>query len=1079
MSLNTMTGFAQTITLSGNVQEKSGEPIIGASIVEKGTTNGNVTDIDGNFSLKVNSNATIVVSYMGMLTQEIKVAGRSSISVVMEDNVVALSDVVVIGYGVQKRRDLTGSVASVTSNDINAVPVSNVSQALQGKLPGVNVTSMDGRPDASVKIRVRGGGSITQSNDPLFVVDGFPVSNINDIPADQIESIDVLKDASSTAIYGARGANGVILVTTKSGKSGKVNITYNGYVQLMQPTKKTKVLDSYEYVLANWEYDYLLNSNNGDTWARAMGLGKYSNWTDGNVTINNPGGIESYRNMDSRDVEGDIINDSFSHSHNLSISGGGEKTKYNISFNYIDNEGIKIYSWFRRANVLAKISQDISKTLKLDVNARYVDRTGFGDESYRSGAGSLITRSIRYIPVTALGDVSDANTGLGMYQLYVGEKYDPENLIYDVYNKRNYKSLFGNAALTWEIIKDLRFRTEIGYTESWIENYTYQGSLYRDAILGQKGSSGQIDRNTANEYRFVNTLSYTIPGLGEKQNLDAMIGQELSASEGVNSRMAAQGYPSTFDADKVYAMFNQYDPTMSLTINNSQKYPERMLSYFGRVNYSLLDRYLLTATLRADGSSIFPSDNQWGYFPAAAIGWRLSDEAFIKDLTWIDNLKVRLSYGEVGNNRIDPGLWGFNWQAVSDNRYKYPVDGILQPGYEPASTSMPNKGLKWETTITRNIGLDYSFINGRIFGAVDFYRNTTKDLLLRNNIPGYTGYTNIMENVGSVRNQGLEFSVGGDIIRKKDLRITANFNINFNKNKIVELSDDSKSVYYSTQWGSTMTVPLEYMFQEGSPIGLIRGYVHDGFYTTDDFNYTNGKYVLKEGVADNSSIIGGPPAGPYPGQIKFKKMGGTGSKLTEVDDVVEIGDTNPIHTGGFNLSGQYKGFDALFAFNWSYGNDVFNADKMVNSYGAKTPYRNWLEGFENRYRLFDVRNGELVRITDPTELAELNKNATTYYPYHEIPVTTSEAIEDGSFLRLNNITIGYTLPESLTRKIAIQKLRVYATVYNVYVWTNYSGYDPEVDTGSNISGAQYPMPGLDFGSYPKSRTYTLGINLNF
>lgn len=1077
--------YAQDRIIKGLViSGTDNEPLIGVTVKAKGFGTGVITDIDGNYSITVPANAkTLVATYVGMRETEVVITGPV-VNITMQDNQTELDEVVVIGYGVQKRRDLTGAITSVKGEDLVASPVSNVAQALQGKMSGVNVTTMDGRPDAEMKIRVRGGTSITQNNDPLYIVDGFTVGSIADIPGDQIASIDVLKDASSTAIYGARGANGVVLITTKSPKSGRLTITYDGYAQFKRPTKRQKMLDPYDYVVANWEYDYLLKANNGETWARAMGIGNYSNWTEGSITINNPQGIDAYKNISSSNPEKSIIDNAFSQSHNVSINGGTDKTKYNLSFNYLSDEGIKMASSFKRMNVMAKLSQEIVKNLKFDFDARYSRRTAFGDEGYRNSVGSNINRSVRYIAFTPLGDVSDANSKLNMDNKYISPDYKPSNLIADVYNKRVNENLRANVALTWDIISGLTYRTEFSMNQNKSNKNYFEGHKYR-ASIDASDAKASVDNSESYGYRYVNTLNYNIKGLGEKHDLNVMIGQELLAS-GLGSKrtsVTVQGFSEAYDAKKALAMLNQYKregSSVEPQIYTYQGAPTKLASFFGRVNYSLLDKYLITATLRADGSSRFARGNRWGYFPAAAVAWRLSDEEFMASTKgWLDNLKVRLSLGQVGNDNIDAsGLIEQYFTPITDNKYLYSEKGVLRPGYGLASDLMPNEKLKWETTVTRNFGLDYSFGNGRLYGGIELYLNTTKDLLMTANLPGYTGYVRRMENVGEVENRGIELSIGSEILKAKDYSLSVNFNIGFNKNEITKLNNEYK---YTSGWGSSSTKPDEYILRQGKPIGIIRGYVHDGFYTTDDFNYnpTTKKYTLKPGVADNSKIIGGLPSGAYPGQIKYKKMSGSGDLINEKEDVVEIGDTNPLHTGGFNISGTYKNFDLFVGFNWSYGNDIVNVNKMVSSYGGKTPYRNWDKSFKDRYRIFDIQGGQLVRITDPEQLKALNKNAKTYMPYHEQPVLTSEAIEDGSFLRLNNITLGYTFPKSLTKKFSVEKLRIYTTIYNVYVWTDYSGYDPEVDTGSNMRSTTLPMPGLDFGSYPKARTFTFGVNLSF
>lgn len=1077
--------IAQNKVITGTVTSiEDNEPLIGVTVKAKGVGTGVITDLDGKYTITVPEKTKILIAtFVGMREAEVSITGPV-VNIQMQEKLNVLEEVVVIGYGAQKRKDLTGAVNSLKGEDLAVTPVSNVAQALQGKMSGVNVTTMDGRPDAEMKIRVRGGTSITQSNDPLYIVDGFTVSSIADVPADQIASIDVLKDASSTAIYGARGANGVVIITTKSPKAGRFTISYDGYVQFKNPTKRQKMLDPYDYVTANWEYDYLLKANNGDTWARAMGIGNYSDWTDGTITIKNPQGIDAYKNIKSTNPEKSIIDDAFTQSHNVGINGGNDKTKYNLSFNYLNDEGLKAASNFKRFNVMAKLSQEIVRNLKFDFDARYSRRTAFGDEGYRNGVGSNITRSVRYIPFTPLGDVSDANTKLNMDNKYINPDYSPAKLVADVYNKRVNENLRANVALTWNIISDLIYRTEFSMDQKKSDKYFFEGQTYR-ASIDASDARASIDKTESYGYRFVNTLNYKIKGLGPKHDLNVMAGQEILASD-IGSRrtsVTVQGFSEAYDAKKALAMFNQYKKegsNIEPQIYTYEAAPVKLASFFGRVNYTLLSKYLLTATLRTDGSSRFARGNRWGYFPAAALAWRLSEENFMQSTrSWLDNLKLRLSLGQVGNDNIDAsGLIEQYYTPITDNRYLYSEKGVLRPGYGFASDLMPNDKLKWETTITRNIGIDYSFMNGRISGALEMYMNTTKDLLMTASLPGYTGYVRRMENVGEVENRGIELSLNGDILRGKDYSLSANFNISFNKNKITKLNNQYK---YTSGWGSSSTKPNEYILRQGKSIGIIRGYVYDGFYTTEDFNYnsTTKKYTLKPGVADNSKIIGGLPAGAYPGQIKFKKVSGSGDRINETEDVAEIGDTNPLHTGGFNLSGTYKNFDIFIGFNWSYGNDVVNVNKMLSSYGGKTPYRNWDNKFKDRYRIFDVREGQLVRITDPEQLKALNKNAKTYMPYHEQPVLTSEAIEDGSFLRLNNITIGYTLPKSLTKKFSVERLRVYTTIYNVYVWTNYTGYDPEVDTGSNIHSTTLPMPGLDFGSYPKARTFTLGINVSF
>ena len=1065
--------FAQ-IKVTGTVIDASKQPIVGANVVVKGTTIGTMTDINGKYTLDVPSaSSTITISFIGYVARDFIVGNNNVIDATLESEARSLEEVVVVGYGTQKRANLTGTVATVGGAELVDYPVASAGIALQGKIPGVSITSIDGRPNATINIRVRGGGSVTQSNDPLFIVDGFPVSNINNIPASQIEDISVLKDASSAAIYGARGANGVVIITTKSPKAGKLNISYDGSFQVKKLSKYLEFLDGYDFVLANWEFGTLMSY--GDAWEMAYGLGtKYSSL--------NPGGINAYKTAEYRDMQKDLLQTAYTWNHSLNLSGGNENSKFSLSFDNIDDQGIKIMSWYKRNVIIGKFQQKLAKGLILDVAAHVTSSSTFGSEGSSSYSGSSLTSGMRFTPVTPLGDISGANSQIGMYETWVRPNFDPLLTIKDVYSLSTSQSYRGTADLAWTIIDGLTLRTEYDYSLSYGKSYNFTGPIAKNTV-GAEGGDASVGKSNGQSYRWVNTLNYALKFLPMAHQMDVMLGQEVTNSESESTSISGTKYPISFDYKKAFAMMNQYGNQTEIRLNNSYGVPDRMLSYFGRINYGFRDRYLMTFTLRADGSSNFAPTHRWGYFPAISVGWRISEESFMKGISAINNLKLRLSYGEAGNDRISSGLWKSEWSA-SSNGYSY-LD-IGNSYYVPASSQMTNPDLKWETTITRDIGLDFSLLKDRIHGTVDGYWNTTKDLLMLIQIPGYTGYTTQMQNAGQTRNTGLEVSLGGDIIRKNDLKVSANFNISFNRNKVESLSENMDHYYYGTGWASNSTRPAsgDYALIVGQPIGLIRGFVYDGFYTTSDFTYDDvtKTYTLKDGVANSRTVLGlipGVTAGSYPGMAKFKKIGTTQSatEVNETDDCVIIGNPNPKHIGGFNINSSYKGLDLLLAFNWSYGNDVYNTQRLADSYGAKIPFHNFSSAASNWYHLFKVdENGNLVRVYDPAELDALNVNTTTQYPFNELGVANSSGIEDGSFLRLNNVTLGYTLPSSLTKKVAIQSLRIYGTIYNAYTWTNYTGFDPEVSTRST---GTYPTPGMDFGSYPRSRTFTLGLSVNF
>jgi TonB-dependent starch-binding outer membrane protein SusC len=1082
--------FAQ-IKVTGTVLDTEKQPVIGANVVVKGTTTGTMTDVNGKFAISVPSSSSIITfSFIGFVAQDFLVGNNTVINVTMEAESKALSEVVVIGYGTVKKRDITGSVASITGNQIASVPVSNAAQALTGKLAGVNVVSQDGRPDATISIRVRGGGSISQSNDPLFIVDGFPVSSISDIPGDQIESIDVLKDASSTAIYGARGANGVIMVTTKSGKSGKLTVSYDGYVQFKQPTKYLETMNAYDYIAYNWGYARAISSAYANAWEMLWGIGSQA------AAYSNTDGINHYKNVAAKNFSKEAYGNAFSHSHNLNVSNGNDKTKYLFSINYIDDDGMKINSWVKRANASFKLDQKIGEKLKFSFDTRYANIDVMGSESTTNGKGSILSTSYQFRPIATsdvLGELNDqVNTQIGMYDQVLQDRYNPVNRTKDYLPETINRTLRSNGALSWDIVNGLVARSEIGLTSYWNKAYTWSGAIYNDYLTatGDKtyGGDARIRSTEGWSLRWANTLSYDVKGLGQDQTLNLMAGQEMTNSGSSYIEIFGKKYPSGFDPDRAYAMMDQHlagETNYGYSSNTGT--PSRMLSYFGRANYSILNRYLLTATFRADGSSRFAPTHRWGYFPAAAFGWRLSEEGFMKGIDWLNNLKLRVSYGSVGNDGISANLWKTNWSSTGLTNYS--INEIQQVSYTPAST-IANPNLKWETTITRNVGIDFAFLKSRIYGTLDIYKNSTKDLLMLTSISAISGFSSTYDNIGSTSNKGIELSIGGDIIHSNDFNLSVNFNINFNRGKVEELAPGVNGLYKS-QWGSSMTQPNtgDYILVQGKPVGLVRGYTYDGWYTVDDFNYAGGIYTLKSGVPDIASGILGTvygttankPGGQsaYPGVMKFKDSSGDG--VVNESDVTVIGNMNPKHTGGFNISGNYKTIDFGLNFNWSYGNQIYNANYLAALYGSKEDglFRNRLDVLTNSYKIYDIQNGQLVAVTDPDALRTLNANATIFLPYQENPIASTLGIQDGSFLRLNTVTVGYTLPVSLTKKVNISKLRIYGSIYNALTFTKYNGLDPEVDTNESLNSAQYPTKGLDWGAYPRARSFTLGLNIEF
>ena len=1064
LSMLCVVAFAQTAT--GIVKDKAGEPMIGVNVLVKGTTNGTITDFDGNFTINdVPSDATLVVSYIGYLTQEVK-SGQNLIIVLEEDNK-TLDEVVVIGYGTVKRRDLTGAVASVTGEKLAANPVANVAQALQGQLPGVSVTSQDGRPGAGMSIRVRGGGSITQSNDPLFIVDGVQVSNIDDIPADNIESIDVLKDAASTAIYGARGANGVILVTTKGGKEGKVSIKYNVYYQMKENPELLETMDAYDYVYNTWAYGTAYTAASlGDGVAKYFGLGsKYGNH------------LNDYKNVKARNYIEDLMQTASSWNHDVSLSGGNDKTKFYASLNYLNDEGTRKESGFSRWNANFKVTQQINKKLTADFDIRYnetqITGTGYGNA----------TSAYQFRPIdNPLGD-PEFTSGFGNGNVNVEEYGSPLLYLNTTDNIRKNYRLRGSSSLTWKVIEGLTAKTELSMNRNWSDTKTWNaGQTDKDA------SSARLVKGDGYGLRWATTLNYEVQGLGDDNSLSFLLGNELLSSKSNSSEIYGLGYPEGFTMDDAFGMINMTDATLSGSYFGSNVgVPNRTVSWFGRANYSYKGKYLLTATFRADGSSKFAPNNQWGYFPAAAAAWRISDEAFMEGAReWLDNLKLRLSYGTSGSDNISASLWKETWgtDEITIDKVKYPV-------YVPGSMK-GNPDLKWETTISRNIGVDFGFWNNRLRGSIDYYWNTTKNILMKVPIDAASGYSYQFQNVGETSNKGIELALGADLVRSNDFNLSFNLTYNYNKNRIEDLMDgvlaDTRAM---NDWGSSMAIPAyDYIIRKGMPVGTIQGYKSLGYYTIDDFTYADGVYTLKSGVKDMDGLVNYPadllkgikrPEGQiaYPGMPKFEDVDGDGT--VTVDDKTIIGEAVPQHTGGFTFSGNWKAIDFSMGFTYAIGGKVYNANAMHSMMGNKDNSlgQNRLAFIAETFKYYDVNSsGDLTLVTEPSALAKLNENTKYASFFSEYGIVSSEFIEDASYLRLNTLTVGYTLPKNWMNKIGVQNARVYFTGTNLFCLDGYSGIDPDVNT--KVDGKDgFPTPYFDYNSYPKARTYTFGVNLTF
>lgn len=1045
--------------VTGKVVDEKGEELVGVSVKLKGTNRGVSTDVNGNFKLTVPANGVLVINYIGFEAKEIPVKGQKTVKVVMKSAANALDDVVVnIGFGTVKKRDLTGAVASIGAKDFAKIPLSSTESAIQGRMPGVQVQQTEGSPDANITIRLRGGGSISQDNAPLYIVDGFPVNSISNIAPTDIETMDVLKDASSGAIYGSRGANGVIIITTKGGKDGKTSVSYNGFVGMRTIMNYVPVLDPYEYVY----YQYELDQSN--TFSQYYGA-----FND----------IDIYKSQKGTNWQKEVFGrNAYQQNHNVSITGGNKSTKYNLGITRADEDAIMLGSNFQRNNISYKMNTELNKWVNIDFNSRfaYTVINGAGT-SNGTGANSRLRNSVKYAPTRGLRGFSD-NVDDDQSAEAASLLFDPVLSTNDEYKRQQRLMANFNGAVNWTPIAGLRFRTEGGYEFNRNRNDQVWGASTSNARQYGGKPLARLNPTENDTWRFANTVTYDYKKI-KGHDFSIMGGQEMIKRTGRSITTESRFFPADFSARQVLAQFGLGTAIPTVTYINQ---PYTLASFFGRFSYSGKDKYLASATFRADGSSKFAQGNQWGYFPSVSLGWRISEEDFLRGAKdWMSSLKIRASYGAAGNDRIDDGLWQMTYGSANENKPWFPSEQEA-PQYIPG-TRLANPDLKWETTISRNLGVDYGFFNNRINGSIDFYHNTTKDLLIDAPIPSSSGFASQMRNIGQTANRGIELAVNAAVVQKKDWGINVAFNIARNWNKVEKFTNgDTNFKLYTSNWNGSASPVGDFMIQEGQPVGLMYGYKTAGMYSFDDFTFNpaTNKWVLNAGVADNSGITGaGSNFGP--GALKFEKTANDDpSKITENDRTI-IGRAMPEYTGGFNLMGNYKGFDLSVFCNFVLGVDVYNANKIdYSTYGQTRKYQNISTQFDlsNRFTVIDPLNGNNVMYgsnANPQRLREINQNASIWSPIMTSTPFHSWAVEDGSFLRINNITLGYTFPTSMLKKALIKSLRVYATAYNLHTFTKYSGFDPEVSTRTDTP----VTPNVDYSAYPKSRQFVAGVNVSF
>ena len=1044
-----MSGAAQ-VTVTGVVTDEAGEPLIGATVLEKGKQNGAATDIDGNFKFNVSSsNATLMVSYVGYATQEVKLNGKTNLTIVLKEDSQVLEDVVVVGYGTQKKSDITGSVASLSEAQMKQSIVTNADQMLQGKVAGVQVTQNSGAPGGATSVRIRGASSLNSSNEPLYVIDGVPMSGSSDIggfdwmggsngqtkvnplaaiaPSD-IVSIDVLKDASACAIYGAAGANGVVLVTTRRGSAGHTNVTYDGYVAWQQVAKRLDMMDLREYALYQQQLlaEGVLNKGNFDsTYSDISLLGKGTDWQD------------------------EIFRTAFMQSHQVSVTGGNEKTVYAMSGGWMQQDGTIIGSDFSRFNTRFNIDNNFTKWLKIGGALAYT-RT---DETITRNDGSdgVIMQAMTMMPSVPVYDY-DGNWA-GPNTVNGASTWNPVALAMMTNNTLLRQKINGNFYVSADFLKHFTFRAEYAFDASQNQNKSfiprYQFGLVSNDI------NQMMQREDHNFFWMQKDYLTYNQTFNEKHDVTAMVGFEVSKG----SWNGTQFIKNNFTSDNIHIMGSDGD----FVSNTGWSDANSSASVFARVNYGFDNRYLLTATVRRDGSSKFGPKNKWGTFPSVALAWRLIQEKWLQDVNWISNLKLRLGYGKVGNSNISTYLYGSSLQT------------ILTPmgsAYIPSNLSNPN--LKWEASEQYNVGLDFAAFSNRLELTVDGYIKQTQDLLMQTFVPSHIGSNSWGEintpyaNIGKTRNVGIDVQINARPVITRDFMWSSSLTLSHNRNKIVALNDDSQRIYGNIDWWAPFQTVT--MFAVGQPMGVFYGYETEGLFQNEaDILGHASQTGSKEPYSNKIDKV----SGAWIGDLKFKDQNGDGV-INDADQKI-IGDPNPDLTFGFTNTFSWKNYELNVGLTGQIGGDILNWARYRTE-GLSSIWDNQAVSVLNRAQTEKIDpNG-----SDDISNLQLAKGHNGIPRFSNLDANGNQRmsdrwLEDASYLRIQNISLTYNLPEKWAKKVFMQSARIYFNVQNVYTFTNYSGYDPEIGAFNQSSLLQ----NIDRGRYPTPRTYTIGLNLSF
>lgn len=1052
--LSCLFAAAQNPVVPGRVTDTGGEPLAGVVVNYPGTNTVAMSGADGTFSIERKTGKTLEFSCLGMLTETVTVGSQKTIDVVMRVDAVALegAEVVSIGYGSVARRDLTGSVASVNMDEALKMPAPNFDQAIAGRVAGVVVTTGDGAVGAEATITIRGNNSLTQSSEPLYVIDGFTSESsmataLN--PAD-IESIDVLKDASATAIYGARGANGVIVITTKTGQEGKPKVNFSASWTGSEIANKAVLMGAYDFAVLQQDIQdaMAVTSESHNMYFRGYN-------SDG-VLVYDFFTPDDYLNATSIDWQDKVYRTSLTQNYNLSVSGGNKASgnRYSINLSALDQGGILVNSNFKRYQAKLNLIQKIGKRAEADVRVSYSNGTTDGvtptdaQASY-AASGWLIYSVWGYRPVKPLyqGDLSEdfENSMLDSDISNANDyRFNPALTVRNEYRKKVQDYLNLSGALTYEITDNLKLRSSLSYMSNQIRRDEFNG---RQTYSGYEGSPSGQGVNAAiysyNTRTFLNdnTLTYN-KTFARHHHLQAMAGFSL------------QSQKSDFYGMRATQMTTESLGILGINTGEFQNVSpyERnwsMMSGLARFIYNYKYIYYLTVSARADGSSKFPKDNRWGFFPSASAAWTFSREPFLKGQSWLSNGKLRLSWGRTGNNRTTTPYDFYSQISTtpgSNLSYDYVFNGEIIKGYYPSN--MANDNLKWETTGQADIGLDFAVFDNRVKLTTDIYVKNTRELLLAATLPGSSGYTSAMINVGSMCNKGLEISLDVVPVKTRDFQWTSNFNIAFNRNVVTMLANNQYSLISTVNWDSNYSSQYPYITQVGKPSGMMYGFIYLGTYKADDFQ--SGVF-LKDGIPYLENI--GRDA-TKPGDPRYKDINGDGV-VNDADRTI-IGCGQPLHTGGWNNTLVWKGFDLNVFCQWSYGNNVLNANRLVFE-NAYTSYLNQFATMAGAWHATRHPDSDIPRV---------HANGMYYY--------SSRVVEDASYLRLKNISLGYTFSADKLRKVRIESLRAFVSADNLWTLTAYSGPDPEVSTRNSVL-----TPGFDWSAYPRAKSVTAGLNINF